>query len=75
MTRKAMVMMAIVLAVATAATAATAMADSRKKRLPIESQVADTIQQSSEAIQQLKIKTLNKERRRPPVILTNLPPK
>ena len=63
MTRKAMVLMALVLAVATAATAAAAFAEPVKKHFPIERQVANSVDQVSQAMLQLRVQGIVKNYR------------
>jgi ABC-type glycerol-3-phosphate transport system substrate-binding protein len=58
MSRKALIMMALVLVAATAATAATAFAGSTHKFPPVEKQVADAIQSSSDASRRAKLRTV-----------------
>ena len=57
MTRKTMVIMALVLAAATAATAATAFAGS-KKHILVERQVANSVDQVSQSMLQLRVKAI-----------------
>jgi hypothetical protein len=63
MTRKAMVFMALVLAVATAATAATAFAGETKKHYPIERQIVDQIDQVSQTMLQARVQGIVKNYR------------
>lgn len=61
MTKKAMIVMALVLVAATAATAATAFAGDKTRRLT-ERQVVDSVNLSAQKMLQLRIRTLQSHR-------------
>jgi hypothetical protein len=63
MTRKALVLMVVILAVATATTAATAFAGTKKKRIMVHEQVSDAIQVGSLAMLRLKMRAIRVQRR------------
>ena len=68
MSRKALILMALMLMAATAATAATAFAGTTKKLPAVEKQVVDGIQSSADAVRRSKVKT-----KRPRFVVNQIP--
>ena len=66
MSRKAMILMAVMLALATAATAATAFAGTRKKLPEISQQVVEAIYIASDASRHARLKLLKQRDTRVP---------
>jgi ABC-type molybdate transport system substrate-binding protein len=65
MPRKAMILMAVMLALATAATAATAFAGTRKKHFDVSKQVVEAIHVASDASLRARLKPLKMRDFRP----------
>ena len=73
MTRRALILMAVVLAAATAATAATAFAGSKHRRVLVQEQVAEAIQANSLAMLRLRIKAMRLHRQWPGLASAQIP--
>ncbi len=67
MSRKAMILMAVMLALATAATAATAFAGTRKKLPQVSQQVVEAIYIASDAVRHAKLRPMKRGDFRPTV--------